>query len=208
MGAQEPARADGLAPGKYSSASREKRFTMRSNRTLAHCGLSLMLVAGLLAAAPRSPKGAAASPLKQKGKAAPSATTPPVAAPRTRATCRALQRGAADDREKKLPEPRPLRRARSGLPENSGTLTNLGIIYAKSNRLSQAVAALDKATDSTTGIGGMELAGIANVNRRPHKAERAYLKSISRSQTMRFRISTWYSLRHVPLAPGRCAGAI
>jgi len=55
-------------------------------------------------------------------------------------------------REKKLPEARPLVALDQDFPKNSGTLTNLGIIYAKSNRLSQAVAALDKATDSTTGM--------------------------------------------------------
>ena len=129
-------------------------------------------------------KGAGAPTPSQPEKPAPSATTPPLAAPvPDKGDVQARFNAALQMmREKKLPEAEAAFVALDqDFPKNSGTLTNLGIIYAKSNRLNQALTALDKATDlnDRNAVAWNWLGITERQSGDRAKAERAYLKAIS-----------------------------
>src|SRR5437870_6879531 len=104
--------------------------------------LALVVVASLLAGCSSLAKKGGGQPAPQPERPAPSATAPPVAAPvPDKGDVQARFRAALQMmREKKLPDAEAAFVALDqDFPKNSGTLTNLGIIYAKSNRLNQAL---------------------------------------------------------------------
>ena len=112
----------------------------RSSNALA-LGLAVALLAGCSGFAKKGRTGPGARPA-QNPPVAGKPVVPDKGDPQARLTA-ALQMM----REKKLPDAEAaLIALNSDFPQYSGPMTNLGILYAKSNRRDQAIAALSKAT--------------------------------------------------------------